>query len=162
MFAPFRNNPNEDLAKLGEEHMQKDLKEEDRELLKRASSKVRTHATVGSILGLGLGIALAYRIRSNRAAVYNALKVASRPTEVVFSNGARGKSLSSYCFHSFLPFLPLCLAAHVQLDNLLSSIYKRFGVYKNKMLIPKVSTPTGSQKRTRPRFRTLHPPDQMG
>lgn len=90
IFAAFRTSPNEDLAKIGEEHMQKDLKPEDRALLRNAANKVTTHATVGSLLGLGLGIALAYRIRSNQVALYNAMKVVSRPTEVIFANGARG------------------------------------------------------------------------
>ncbi|KAK4215092.1 hypothetical protein QBC37DRAFT_419948 [Rhypophila decipiens] len=89
IFAAFRSSPNEDLAKIGEEHMQKDLKPEDRALLRKAAGRVSTHATLGSLLGLGLGIALAYRIRSNRVALYNAMKVVSRPTELVFANGAR-------------------------------------------------------------------------
>ncbi|KAM7200396.1 hypothetical protein V8F20_005373 [Naviculisporaceae sp. PSN 640] len=89
IFAAFRTSPNEDLAKIGEEHMQKDLKPQDRELLRKAASKVSTHASLGSLLGLGLGIALAYRIRSNRVSLYNAMKVVSRPTELVFANGTR-------------------------------------------------------------------------
>ena len=92
MFAIFRTNPTEDLAKIGEEHMQKDLQPSDRDRLRKAAGKVSTHATIGSLLGLGLGIAMAYRIRSNRVAVYNALKVVSRPTELIFANGARGTS----------------------------------------------------------------------
>lgn len=90
ILAALRTSPTEDLAKIAEEHMQRDLKPEDRALLRRAAGKVSTHATLGSLLGLGLGIFTAFRIRSNRVALYNAMRVLSRPTELVFENGARG------------------------------------------------------------------------
>ncbi|KAK3328661.1 hypothetical protein B0T19DRAFT_462310 [Cercophora scortea] len=89
MFAIFRGHPHDDLARIGEEHMQSDLNVHDRERLKRAAAKVSTHATIGSLLGLGLGIATAWRIRNNRLALYNAFRVVSRPTELVFANGRR-------------------------------------------------------------------------
>ncbi|KAK3324997.1 hypothetical protein B0H66DRAFT_547214 [Apodospora peruviana] len=89
MFAIFRGHPHEDLAKIGEQHMQNDLQPQDRERLRTAAGKVSTHTTIGSILGLGLGLALAYRIRANRLSLYNAFRVVARPTELVFANGRR-------------------------------------------------------------------------
>jgi len=91
MFAIFRTNPNADLAKISEEHMKKDLKPEDRALLRRAANKVSTHATIGSALGLGLGLAMAMRLRTNRLALYDAFRVVHKPTEIVFANGRTGK-----------------------------------------------------------------------
>ncbi|KAK4183272.1 hypothetical protein QBC35DRAFT_467418 [Podospora australis] len=89
MFAVFRNYPDKDLAQIGEEHLQKDLSSEDRSHLRSVASTVSTHTAIGSLLGLGLGIALATRIHQNRVALYNALKAASRPTELIFANGRR-------------------------------------------------------------------------
>jgi hypothetical protein len=90
MFAVFRSYPDKDLAKIGEEHLQHDLSHEDRSHLRSAASTVSTHTALGSILGLGLGIALASRIHANRVALYNAIKAVSKPTELVFANGRRG------------------------------------------------------------------------
>jgi hypothetical protein len=89
MFAIFRGHPNKDLADLGEQHMQHDLQPEDRARLRKAASKVSTHATLGSLLGLGLGLAMAWRIRQNRQSLFNAFRMMSKPTEVVFANGRR-------------------------------------------------------------------------
>ncbi|KAK1778659.1 hypothetical protein QBC45DRAFT_413492 [Copromyces sp. CBS 386.78] len=89
MFAIFRGHPNKDLAELGEKHMQHDLQPEDRARLRKAASKVSTHAMLGSLLGLGLGVAMAWRIRQNRQQLFNAFRMMSKPTEVVFANGRR-------------------------------------------------------------------------
>ena len=45
------------------------------------------HASVGSLLGLALGIYLAYRIRTNRIAMFNAFKTADQPVALKFSGG---------------------------------------------------------------------------
>ncbi|KAK3377485.1 hypothetical protein B0H63DRAFT_219651 [Podospora didyma] len=89
MFAVFRAHPTGDLAKIGEAHLKQDLESKDRDLLKSAARKVSTHATVGSLIGMGLGLAMAWRIRANRIALYNAFQTALRPTEVIFANGRR-------------------------------------------------------------------------
>jgi len=91
MFAVFRSYPDKDLAQIGEEHLQNDLSSEDRSRLRSAASTVSTHTTVGSLLCLGLGIALASRIHANRVALYNAIKHVARPTELIFANGRRGQ-----------------------------------------------------------------------
>lgn len=93
IFAAFRSTPDTDLAKISEQHLKEDLPPEDRSRLRRAASSVSTHASVGSLLGLGLGLALAYRIHNNRVGLYNTFKVMSKPTEVIYANGRRGTSI---------------------------------------------------------------------
>jgi hypothetical protein len=83
MLTVFRSYPVKNLAQIGEDHLQNDLSSEDRSHLQSAASKVSTHTAVGSILGLGLGIAPASRIHANRVALYNAIKAVSRPTELI-------------------------------------------------------------------------------
>lgn len=92
MFALFRPHPNDELAHIGEAHLKQDLSADDRARLRTAASKVTNYTTVGSLLGLGLGAAMAYRIHTNRVALYNAFKMVNRPVEVIFPNGRRGES----------------------------------------------------------------------
>lgn len=66
------------------------LQPEDREKLKSAANKVTRYATFGSLIGLGLGIALAIRLRQNRLAYFNAFKAMERPESVVFAGGRTG------------------------------------------------------------------------
>ncbi|KAK1834894.1 hypothetical protein QBC39DRAFT_251263 [Podospora conica] len=89
MFAIFRPHPNDDLARIGEAHLKHDLSPDDRARLRTAASKVTNYTTLGSLLGLGLGAAVAYRIHANRVALYNAFKMVNRPIEVIFPNGRR-------------------------------------------------------------------------
>jgi len=86
-LAAFRKSYGDELANLAEQHLQHDLEQSDRDALKSAASKVGTHATVGSIIGLGLGIFLAFRLRQNRTAMFKAFKAIERPTSVVFADG---------------------------------------------------------------------------
>lgn len=105
MFALFRPHPNDELARIGEAHLKQDLSPDDRARLRTAASRVTNYTTVGSLLGLGLGAAMAYRIHTNRVALYNAFKMVNRPVEVIFPNGRRG---------AFLP-LSLCVAGSGEL-----------------------------------------------
>lgn len=68
-------------------HRQCSLNQTDRDALQKAASTVSTHVTVGSLVGIGLGIFLAYRIRSNRAAMFKAFKASDQPTAVRFAGG---------------------------------------------------------------------------
>ncbi|KAM0797614.1 hypothetical protein BDR22DRAFT_862305 [Usnea florida] len=86
-FAALRKNAGEDISKLAEEHYKHDLQESDRDTLTNAAGKVGTHATVGSLLGLGLGLFLAFRIRSRRVQMFNAFRTAEKPTHVKFADG---------------------------------------------------------------------------
>lgn len=89
-LAVLRKNSSEDIKKLAEDHLKHDLSDSDRDLLTRAAKKVGTHATVGSVLGLGLGVFLAFRIRSSRTKMFNAFRTAEKPTHVKFADGREG------------------------------------------------------------------------
>ena len=86
-FAMTRKTMGPELAKLAEEHMKHDLQQSDRDALRKAASTVSTYATVGSLLGLGLGTLLAFRIRSNRSAMFKAFRTAEQPTALKFASG---------------------------------------------------------------------------
>ncbi|KAL1871573.1 hypothetical protein VTK73DRAFT_2037 [Phialemonium thermophilum] len=87
-LALFRPTPPyEDLRQLAEEHIRHDLPPEDRDTLRNASSRVSRHAAIGTLLGLGLGVYTAVRLRRVRAGVFNALRTAEKPSQVVFRDG---------------------------------------------------------------------------
>ncbi|KIX03056.1 uncharacterized protein Z518_06606 [Rhinocladiella mackenziei CBS 650.93] len=86
-FAALRRTRSEDLAKLAEEHFKHDLLESDRDLIKNAGSKASTHALIGSLAGIALGGFLAFRLRGNRKAMYQAIRAAEKPTHVRFADG---------------------------------------------------------------------------
>ncbi|TKA78540.1 hypothetical protein B0A49_01645 [Cryomyces minteri] len=89
-FAILRKHAGPDLTALAEEHMKHDLQQSDRETLQKAASKLSTYAAIGSVIGIGLGIWAAYRIRSTRAAMFNAFRAAEKPTHVQFAGGRTG------------------------------------------------------------------------
>ena len=89
-LAVFRKHAGDDISKLAEEHLKHDLQDSDRDKLNEAASKLSTYATVGSLIGLGMGLALAFRIRSSRAKIFDAFKTAEKPTHVRFANGREG------------------------------------------------------------------------
>lgn len=86
----FRKGLGPELGALAEEHYRHDLEQSDRDVLKSAARTLSTHVTVGSMVGLGLGIFLAYRLRSNRTAMFNAFKASEKPTHVQFAGGRTG------------------------------------------------------------------------
>ena len=63
------------------------LRQSDRDALQKAAGTVSTHATIGSLLGIGLGIFFAYRLRASRTAMFNAFKASEKPTSVRFASG---------------------------------------------------------------------------
>ncbi|KAF1849853.1 uncharacterized protein K460DRAFT_258470, partial [Cucurbitaria berberidis CBS 394.84] len=86
-LAAFRDRRSKDLRQLAEEHLQHDLNQQDRDLLKSAGSKVSTHAGIASGIGLGLGIYFAFRLRAMRLAYFNAFRAMEKPVEVRFADG---------------------------------------------------------------------------
>lgn len=90
-LAAFRKSSRDDLNKLAEEHLQHDLQQSDRDALYSAARKVSTHAIIGSLLGLGLGAYMAYRLRSTRTAMFNAFRAQEKPTKVIFADGRTGE-----------------------------------------------------------------------
>ena len=63
------------------------LTPEDRDTLKSATTKLSTYTTIGSLLGLGLTTALAFRVRQNRVKFFEAFKASRKPTHVKFADG---------------------------------------------------------------------------
>lgn len=63
------------------------LSDTDRDTLRSAAGRVSLHATVGSAIGLSLGVLLAYRLRANRSAMFKAFRAAEKPTHVRFAGG---------------------------------------------------------------------------
>ncbi|KAK2742411.1 hypothetical protein FQN55_007849 [Onygenales sp. PD_40] len=86
-LAAFRGTTRNELTSLAQEHMQHDLQPADRSKLKQAAGKLGTHAQIGSVLGVGLGLLMAYRIRRLRVDTFNAFRVAEKPTHIQFANG---------------------------------------------------------------------------
>jgi hypothetical protein len=89
-FALLRRQRTDDLSKLADQHMQNDLQFEDRDALKSAASTVSLWTTVGSAVGIGLGLYAAVRLRSTRKAFFAAVRAQERPTKVVFADGRTG------------------------------------------------------------------------
>nr|OQO20114.1 hypothetical protein B0A51_10015 [Rachicladosporium sp. CCFEE 5018] len=86
-LAMFRKNMGPELGKLAEEHLKHDLQQSDRDALQSAAKTVTTHASVGSLIGLGLGVYLAFRLRTARKAVFNTFKTSEQPTALRFASG---------------------------------------------------------------------------
>lgn len=101
-LAAFRRTNGDQLAQLAEEHLKHDLQESDREILNTAASRFTTHAAIGSVLGLGLGALLAFRVRSARLRMFTAFKAKEKPTHVQFADGRTGKNaIKTQSFESF-------------------------------------------------------------
>lgn len=91
-LAAFRRSPQHDeLTKLANEHINADLTQSDREALVKATKSVATHTTVGSLVGLGLGLYAAIRLRRVRTEMFAAFRATEKPTSVIFANGRQGK-----------------------------------------------------------------------
>ncbi|KAI0014621.1 hypothetical protein F4780DRAFT_774090 [Xylariomycetidae sp. FL0641] len=86
-LAAFRKSEHDDLVKLAEEHLKHDLNQSDRDALTKASSRVTMPTAVGTIIGLGLGVYAAVRLRRLRAEMFGAFRAAEKPTHVIFANG---------------------------------------------------------------------------
>jgi len=86
-LAVFRKGLGPDMSALAEKHLQHDLTPSDREALKSAARTVSLHTSIGSIIGLSLATLLAFRIRSNRRAMFRAFKTSEKPSAVRFADG---------------------------------------------------------------------------
>ncbi|KAI1269392.1 hypothetical protein F5Y18DRAFT_97097 [Xylariaceae sp. FL1019] len=89
-LAAFRKSEqHSDLGKLAQEHMKHDLEPSDRDVLAKAASRVATPTTIGTLVGLGLGVYAAVRLRKIRGNMFNAFRAAEKPSHVVFPDGRK-------------------------------------------------------------------------
>jgi hypothetical protein len=72
------------------------LTQEDRDVLKSATTKLSTYTTIGSLVGLSLTTFLAFRVRQNRTKLFEAFKASRRPTHVKFADGVEGLPPTSF------------------------------------------------------------------
>ncbi|KAF8852006.1 hypothetical protein BDZ45DRAFT_678685 [Acephala macrosclerotiorum] len=86
-LALLRRNASKELTELAEQHMQSDLQQSDRDALNKAAGTFSTYTTIGSLLGLGLGAAMAFRVRKVRTDYFRAFRAMEKPTHVQFANG---------------------------------------------------------------------------
>ncbi|KAI0910199.1 hypothetical protein F4824DRAFT_448638 [Ustulina deusta] len=87
-LAVFRKSEQQDeLTKLASEHIRSDLEPSDRTALRKATARVATATTVGSLVGLGLGVYASIRLRKVRTDVFAAFRAAEKPSSVLFANG---------------------------------------------------------------------------
>jgi len=86
-LAIFRKGMGPDFNDLAEEHLKHDLEPSDREALKKGASTVSRHVTIGSLVGLGLGVYLAYRLRRARTGLFNAFKTHDKPVALKYADG---------------------------------------------------------------------------
>lgn len=90
-FALFRKSPqHEELGKLADEHIQHDLEPSDRDALVKAATSITMPTAIGTLVGLGLGVYAALRLRRVRADMFQAFRATEKPTHVVFANGRQG------------------------------------------------------------------------
>ncbi|KUJ21477.1 uncharacterized protein LY89DRAFT_705192 [Mollisia scopiformis] len=82
-----QKNAGKEISDLAEQHIQHDLTQSDRDALKSASGTFSTYTTIGSLLGLGLGAAMAFRVRKVRTDYFKAFRAIEKPTHVQFANG---------------------------------------------------------------------------
>ncbi|KAK5049429.1 hypothetical protein LTR84_004358 [Exophiala bonariae] len=86
-FAALRKTQGEELTELAKAHFKHDLRDDDRNRVRSAATKASTHALIGSLAGLALGGFLAFRLRANRKAMYQAFRSSEKPTHVKFASG---------------------------------------------------------------------------
>ncbi|KAI7774027.1 hypothetical protein LA080_009450 [Diaporthe eres] len=87
-LAAFRRHDQHDeLAKLAASHFQHELTTEDRQVLAGAAKTINWHASFGSIVGVGVGCLLAYRVRALRRNWFNELRTSDKPKQVIFHSG---------------------------------------------------------------------------
>lgn len=53
----------------------------------KAAKTVSMHTTIGSLVGVGLGVLLAFRIRSGRRQMFQAFRTVEKPQAVRFADG---------------------------------------------------------------------------
>lgn len=85
-----RSRADSDLTALADEHMRHELPPSDRDALRKGASQIANHTIIGSLLGLGLGVFMAARLRRARGQMFEAFKAREKPVEVRFQDGRTG------------------------------------------------------------------------
>ncbi|KAI1438597.1 hypothetical protein GGR50DRAFT_703795 [Xylaria sp. CBS 124048] len=93
LSALRQSGQQDELAQLATKHAEHDLEPSDRETLKTATKRIATFTTIGSFVGLGLGLYASFRLRRLRLDMFNAFRAAEKPSYVVFQNGRQDKHL---------------------------------------------------------------------
>ena len=91
-LALLRKNAGQEIAALAEEHFKHDLQDTDRDALRAVSSKINTHVSIGSLVGVTLGALFAFRLRTRRLQMFKAFRAHEKPTHVKFADGREGKT----------------------------------------------------------------------
>ncbi|KAJ2984802.1 hypothetical protein NUW58_g5870 [Xylaria curta] len=87
-LAAFRKSEQqEELKKLANKHIESDLEPSDREAIRKATMSVANATTVGSLIGVGLGLYAAIRLRRMRTEMFMAFRAAEKPSFVIFPDG---------------------------------------------------------------------------
>lgn len=86
-----RNGQLAELAEIAEKHFQQDMSPEDRQVLKKATNKVSIYTSVGTALGIGAGLFLAFRFRQARIRTWESFKAREKPVAVRFADGREGQ-----------------------------------------------------------------------
>lgn len=89
-IAAFRRSRGGELAELAEQHLKHDLRQSDRDLLHDAANRISWYTTIGTAVGVGLGVFLAFRVRQARLRMWEAFKAKEKPTHVKFADGRQG------------------------------------------------------------------------
>ena len=89
-IAAFRRGRSHELAELAEKHFQEDITSDDRQLLRNATNKVSIYTSIGTALGIGAGLLLAFRFRQARIRTWEAFKAREKPVAVRFTDGREG------------------------------------------------------------------------
>lgn len=97
----------QDLAVLAQTHFQNDLTSDDRDVLVSAAATLQRYAAVGSLVGIGVGCLLAYRVRALRRNWFVEFQTRmvgrDRPRRLVFESGKDGMSCIFFFFFFLLP-----------------------------------------------------------
>lgn len=110
-LAIFRPSPQyDDLSRLAQEHFNNDLSPDDKNSLRAASRKLSRHTLLGSVVGLGLGLYAAVRLRRIRADMFAAFRGAEKPIKVVFADGRTGECSASSTFPQWRLILDLSVS----------------------------------------------------
>ncbi|KAL4791325.1 hypothetical protein BDV19DRAFT_370623 [Aspergillus venezuelensis] len=87
IYPTARGRRTDELSQLADYHIQHDLSSDDRDALKKATKTVSVWTTVGSAIGIGLGLYTAFRLRSSRKAFFDVFRAAEKPVKVLFADG---------------------------------------------------------------------------